>query len=85
MEVQFLLVDSCFRDTKRARFVDSCFHDTKRARNSANFHCCRLEQHGVIEVWLQILSADKFGTNVSAWFGNVPFEAATMFPAYTIW
>ena len=34
----------------------------KRARNRANFHCCRLEQHGVIEVWLQIVSADKFGT-----------------------
>jgi hypothetical protein len=38
------------------------FTKQKRARNRANFHCCRLEQHEVFEAWLQIVSADKFGT-----------------------
>jgi len=64
----------------RFLFVGNFSRNKKRARNRANFHCCRLEQHGVIEVWLQIVSVDKFGTNVSTWFGNVPFETATDVP-----
>jgi len=62
------------------------FTKQKRARNRANFHCCRLEQHGVIEVWLQIVSADKFGTVMLA-HGLEMFllKHQLMFPAYTIW
>jgi len=62
------------------------FTKQKRARNRANFHCCRLEQHVVIEVWLQIVSADKFGTVMLA-HGLKMFllKQQLMFPTYTIW
>jgi len=62
------------------------FTKQKRARNRANFHCCRLEQRGVIEVWLHIVSAEKFGTVMLA-HGLEMFllKRQLMFPAYTKW
>lgn len=70
----------------RFLFVGNFSLNKKRARNRANFHCCRLEQHRVIEVWLQIVSADKFGTVMLA-HGLEMFllKQQLMFPVYTIW